>query len=825
VSASSVTQSRIAAGRSIVRSLYALSRTVRVFGIGHPRTRAQLVSAYARVHSLIPANGVRIDLNADQLSVESHTLDLTSAEQTFARFLRDTEKNSFSLDESFTIGMMEEVVSAMASERGTAAAAPSSSSAVEVTGAGSRRWLDDPEQLLTLIDGALQNHEPQFSSVENAHARLAEQAYEDVARILQALSKVGMSETEEAAFLAVRELRHSPRPLLDLLRETLSELQEIEPPPVGDTLLLRTAQELLIRLILTKLENGDLVAAEIPGLLTRLGRQLSTLHALMPSYEEKRVRGGPMVEGDTEVLEKQLWSTAPDAAKRMVLLFDTPFYVPPQCIIPFLEKLIAHGDETVAATVLKNYGAAVDGRDAEGRRRSAKGISDLAEMYALVVPEYVPKLMKAVSRQLMRESDLRMQSWLSTALIRLTYAVQQQRDFAATAAASDALDEIVHRRPMLGMELRPRISVENRLPEYVDEALTAKRAGDDLVSLLQRHAVPVTQQLCTRFLNCTLREETERISQLAAQLGQEAQEELWRRLRVGSSEDALSAVGLMTSLAPDQVVEILPKRASEWDRAQQDVLVRQLAVAASPRRGGVLLTLLPELDTLIIPGAIDEIGMSGDAEATSQLIQIAHSSQSSRFTDYSKVKAIEALGRLHAGAATTALEELLHARKMLRPAQPQEVRIASLQALHMIDPERAASLVPQSGVTSHELSLGPLAIDPNNPWARQRRYLRVFPLKPMSAVASSQAGRAGLDIVALSLGGGRARRQGKVQPGSNVTLQLQLTLRRLNSQVLVREVAGNEITFEIADMGLSDRWRLRHFLLSQTMAPLPGAAA
>jgi hypothetical protein len=64
-----------------------------------------------------------------------------------------------------------------------------------------------------------------------------------------------------------------------------------------------------------------------------------------------------------------------------------------------------------------------------------------------------------------------------------------------------------------------------------------------------------------------------------------------------------------------------------------------------------------------------------------------------------------------------------------------------------------------------------------------------------------------------------------VQPGSNVTLQLQLTLRRLNSQVLVREVAGNEITFEIADMGLSDRWRLRHFLLSQTMAPLPGAAA
>jgi hypothetical protein len=281
----------------------------------------------------------------------------------------------------------------------------------------------------------------------------------------------------------------------------------------------------------------------------------------------------------------------------------------------------------------------------------------------------------------------------------------------------------------------------------------------------------------------------------------------------------------MTSLAPDQVIEILPKRASEWSRPQQDLLVRQLAVAASPRRGGVLLTLLPELEALIIPGAIDEIGISGDLEATSQLIEIAHAGQSARFTDYSKVKAIEALGRLHAAAAREPLEELLLSRKMLRPAQPHELRIAALQALHMIDPERAASLVPHSGVTPHELSLGPLAIDPNNPWARQRRYLRVFPLRPMTAVASSNVGKAGLDIVALSLGGGRARRQGTMQPGSDVTLQLQFALRRLNSQVLVREVAGNEITFEIADMGLADRSRLRHFLLAQTLGPAPKAAA
>ena len=62
------------------------------------------------------------------------------------------------------------------------------------------------------------------------------------------------------------------------------------------------------------------------------------------------------------------------------------------------------------------------------------------------------------------------------------------------------------------------------------------------------------------------------------------------------------------------------------------------------------------------------MGMSGDREATSKLIEIAHTGESSRFTDYSKVKAIEALGRLHAESAAQPLEELLRGRRMLMAA-------------------------------------------------------------------------------------------------------------------------------------------------------------
>lgn len=821
--ASGATQSRIAAARGIVRSLYALSRYVRLFGLGHARTEKQMYASLANIRGFIPPNGILVSSSNDRLTVDATLLEVTPAEQSFARFLRETQRTEFRFDEGFDSAAMEDVASAMAFDRASFVDPHPSTGIPAAIGEDSREWLRDPSRLLYFINVALR--EPLENGNDYEHARLAEQAYEDVARMLNILAKLGKSTVEPEAAVAARELQRVPHPLLDMLREILGEFSELNPKPSGDTLLLQAADQLVIRLILTKLENGNIVAADIPALLERMGRQLNTLRSIMPSYEEKMARGGIALESHLETLERELWCTAPDAAKRLVLLFDTAFYVPAPCIEPFLERIIAHGEEPVAATVLKNYGAAVDGRDAEGRRRSAKGIGELADLYALVVPDYVPKLLRSVSRQLMRESDLHMQAQLSTSLVRLSYAVQQQRDFAGVTAASDALDEILHRRPMLGMELRPRISVENKLPDFVDEALSSRHIDPDLVNLLQRHAVPVTQQLCSRFLGCSLREESARLTDLASKLGSDSREELLRRLRTGNSEDALSSAGLVISLAPEDAATILPQRASDWSRTQQDILVRQLAIAASARRGSILLKLLPDLDALIIPGAIDEIGMSGDLEATSALIDIAMAGESARFTDYAKVKAIEALGRLNAAKSTDALNELLHERKMLHWAQPHELRIAALQALHMIDPEQAARFVPQSGITDRELSLGPLAVDPDNPWARQRRYSRVFPVKPMTAVATSIAGKAGLDIVTLSLGGGKARRQGKMQPGSDVNLQLQVALRKLNSHVLVREVAGNEITFEIADIGLSDRSRLRQLLLAQTAGPSPQAAA
>ena len=50
----------------------------------------------------------------------------------------------------------------------------------------------------------------------------------------------------------------------------------------------------------------------------------------------------------------------------------------------------------------------------------------------------------------------------------------------------------------------------------------------------------------------------------------------------------------------------------EWNRFYHDIVVRQIAYGAALDRGRTLVELLEILDPLVLPQAIDEIGMSGD---------------------------------------------------------------------------------------------------------------------------------------------------------------------------------------------------------------------
>ena len=116
------------------------------------------------------------------------------------------------------------------------------------------------------------------------------------------------------------------------------------------------------------------------------------------------------------------------------------------------------------------------------------------------------------------------------------------------------------------------------------------------------------------------------------------------------------------------MTKILPVRLSQWPRTAHDRTVRQLSSAPPERRAELLVALFHSLDVLIRPLAIDEMGMSGRPECIPILLDLAQNETTPGFT---RVKAIEGLGRLRGTAATPLLMHIMDARQLWRWQYPE----------------------------------------------------------------------------------------------------------------------------------------------------------
>jgi hypothetical protein len=206
--------------------------------------------------------------------------------------------------------------------------------------------------------------------------------------------------------------------------------------------------------------------------------------------------------------------------------------------------------------------------------------------------------------------------------------------------------------------------------------------------------------------------------------------------------------------------------------------------------------------------------MSGDLGTTPRLMRIVENESSDPAQPYLQIKAIEALGRLREAKAEALLRPLAEGRRFWRWKYAREVRITAVQALKKIDPEWAACFLPRCGLSAAELDLTALDPVPDTPWLRQRRYLRVNLPNPLNGVVHPDQGNHRVSVTQLSLGGGVARSQCHVKPGSTVPLEIQSGLRRIHACVLVREARPQELTFELVRIGHEDRSRLRRPLVS-----------
>jgi hypothetical protein len=269
-------------------------------------------------------------------------------------------------------------------------------------------------------------------------------------------------------------------------------------------------------------------------------------------------------------------------------------------------------------------------------------------------------------------------------------------------------------------------------------------------------------------------------------------------------------------LDPPDVERWVPKQLRDWPRTEQDRVMRLLAMVGAPKRGPLLTKLLTLLDPVLVPLAIDEIGLAEDASCAPVLLRVAQGHLLSSADEYVRLKATEALGRLKARPAAQLLREIAEARHMFHWDHPSELRLAAAQSLAKMDRQWAKEFLPRSGFSAAELSLASLDPKPNSNWLRQRRYSRVRLAEPMAATATAGQGWYQLEIRALSLGGGVAAGDKHLQAGALASLKIGAGTHPIRALVMVRDARTEGLGFEIADMDLEERSRLRKLLLQNS---------
>ena len=282
--------------------------------------------------------------------------------------------------------------------------------------------------------------------------------------------------------------------------------------------------------------------------------------------------------------------------------------------------------------------------------------------------------------------------------------------------------------------------------------------------------------------------------------------------------------GLLSRLDPESVMVFLPARMKDFPRASQDRIVRQISGSGAARRCHILLELLDHVDPLVTALVIDEIGVTADREALGKLLTIADGDLPPGGGPYLRVKAIEALGRIQATESASTLKRLVEAKKVFGWVQPQELRIAALQALEKLDPDWVRDYLPKSGIDKEDFTLAPLEIPISSKFVRQRRHTRVRLQKPVKAVSINLTENCSLEIKTASLSGGVATISRHLPPGTQVQLKLQLGMRNLQATALMRDYRAQDMAFEIVDMNLEERSKYRRLLAGSLQHSVPTVA-
>jgi hypothetical protein len=647
---------------------------------------------------------------------------------------------------------------------------------------------------------------------------------EEIRAMLSLFAQLGRARRDNSGGMdaATFQSRLSAMPVRSqvTLQQALAGLAAQAPTEKPDQpMMLKLAEHIAIRFALDSYEKGELRVNAVKQLLDRMNTEIEALRKILTSQEQQMASAGINVQSYTELLDQEFWEQVPDENKKEVLASDEAWCVPPRNVRAFLEEMLRRGELKTVNEILMKYAACIGLESEEARRTTAIGLGELAELYGSGDGSALIESIRRVGNQLAAERDPELQTLVSAAFVRLSQEAGSKRCYPAMQQALASLDSVEAQRPGASQNLRPRIGAEERIPEFVEETLRTGEIADGLTEILILMPKATLNYVTNRFGHSGFRDDCELLAEIVKGLGEDAIHRLTETLQTAAANEAAEVAGLLGQLDPGAVARILPVRLSQWPRSVHDRVIRQLSTVAQESRGVLLLAIFDALDTLIKPLALDEIGMTGLPDSITRLLDLASSDATS---GYIRLKAVEALGRLRATAATSMLQTILEARQVWRWQYPSELRVAAAQALQRIDPVTTLQRLETWGFEKKDLALEPTDPESNSPVIRQRRYARLKLGRNLVLTTTNLRDNFRLNVVELNLGGGIGAGERHLAPGTLVNFKLAQGVRTIKAQALIRGARPQAMAFEFVDMDLEDRARLRKILLD--LGGLPQAA-
>src|SRR5258708_7809493 len=412
---------------------------------------------------------------------------------------------------------------------------------------------------------------------------------DEIYAILGALTSFGHVGTGQGGVAAAgafqEQMGQLPGRAQDTLKQALASLAAQAPNAKPDeSVIVQLAEHLAIRFALERFERGEVKVNAVRQMLDRMNQEIQNLRKILGAHEDKMSEAGILAESHREILDKQFWAAVPESGKRAVLLSEEAWCIPPRNVQSYVSNLIAHGEIAEAASILQNYAACADSEEADARKKTAVGLSEMAELYAKADPKLLGDALRHLGVRLSVEQDAELQGLVGAAFVRLSQEAATSRYFPAMEQALDLVAGVESQRPGIARSLRSKMGIEERVPEFVEEALKARKVAAGLPDVCNFLPQTTMEHLSARFNRCSLRDDSEHVANLAADLGEEAVQYLRSTMRGGPAAEAVEMAGLLSRLDPQAVMVYLPGRMKDFPRTSQDRIVRQISASGAVRR-------------------------------------------------------------------------------------------------------------------------------------------------------------------------------------------------------------------------------------------------